>query len=286
MEHHFNTTIAKEVGVISAIIANNIKFWIDKNIANRKHFINGRYWTYNSITALQELFDYLSPKQIRSAIDRLVAEGYLVKGDFSENRFNRPTWYSLEDKYYETIGENRSYVIPQGETSCPTGQTIVPPQASDIRSSYSKPNIKQEGCDDFFADDDKDADLSGTNNTPPSNNNVTNITSEEFVALYHQICPTLPKVSKLTNKRRDAIKRRIREMGDMATITNVLKKLNNSDFCRGVNQNKWKADFDWLVKNDTIWVWILEGKYDNKGTTFSPAYNAPQQAPITEITDF
>lgn len=145
MEHHFNTTIAKEVGVIPAILANNIKYWIDKNIANRKHFIDGRYWTYNSITALQELFDYLSPKQIRSAVDKLIEAGYLVKGDFSENRFNRPIWYSLEDKYYEAIGEKRaSRVAPEGKSVSPAGQEVLPIGAIDILGTNINSNINTD----------------------------------------------------------------------------------------------------------------------------------------------
>jgi len=138
---------------------------------------------------------------------------------------------------------------------------------------------------DLFVND-SNADTQEANEIPPRNNNVTKVTPEEFVEMYHEKCPTLPKILKLTQKRKDAITRRMTEMGDKETIESVLDRLSKSDFCRGVNQSKWKADFDWLVKNDTIWVWILEGKYDNKGATFTPIFNAPQQAPTTEITNF
>lgn len=292
MEHHFNTTMAKEVGVFPAIIANNIKFWIDKNIANKKHFIDGRYWTYNSITALQELFDYLSVKQIRSAIDKLVAEGYLIKGDFSENRFNRPTWYSLEDKYYAAIGESKSCVAPQGETLCPTGQTIVPHRANHTDTNPDSKQNTSSSEDVLFPeamsdDDNKDAVTEGTLKSAKSNNVVTKaiMTPEEFVAMYHEKCPTLPKILKLTQKRKDAVTRRIREMGDIETIDSVFDRLNKSDFCNGISQTKWKANFDWLIGNDTIWVLILEGKYDNKNGSPQPSYAPPSQSP-TEITNF
>jgi hypothetical protein len=138
----------------------------------------------------------------------------------------------------------------------------------------------------LFADKDN-ADDKDTVHTPPRNNVVTKVTPEEFVEMYHKRCPVLPKVSKLTQKRKDAIGRRVKEMGDRETIESILDRLNKSDFCRGVNQNKWKADLDWLVKNDTIWVWILEGKYDNKQVeTFTPVFNPPAQVSTTEITDF
>lgn len=43
----------------------------------------------------------------------------------------------------------------------------------------------------------------------------------------------------------------------------VIKKLNESKFCLGDNEAKWKCDFDWLCKPDVA-IKILEGKYDNR----------------------
>jgi len=31
-----------------------------------------------------------------------------------------------------------------------------------------------------------------------------------------------------------------------------------------VNRCPWKPDFEWLFKNDTNWVKVIEGKYDDK----------------------
>ncbi len=267
-----NKAVAKVVGVEAALFLSDIidkyDYHKDRNECVVRNNTNYFYYTSNDIEENTTL-NYNSQKRCIKILEE--------HGLIESKLIGTPA------KLHFTIFENKFCDFLK---TCIAKNEKLYNKNRDINIEDNTSSSEVEVVEwDLFADDDN-ADIKETNNTPPSNNNVTNITSEEFVALYHQICPTLPKVSKLTNKRRDAIKRRIREMGDMATITNVLKKLNNSDFCRGVNQNKWKADFDWLVKNDTIWVWILEGKYDNKGTTFSPAYNAPQQAPITEITDF
>jgi len=37
----------------------------------------------------------------------------------------------------------------------------------------------------------------------------------------------------------------------------------------GENDRQWVADFDWIIKNDTNWVKVMEGKYDNKGKSKS-----------------
>jgi hypothetical protein len=100
MTHQFDTEHAEKYGVIPAIILQNIIWWIAKNKANEKHFHDGRYWTYNSVRAMCELFPYLTPKQIRSAIECLRDEGILITGNFSENRSDRSTWYALVNDDY------------------------------------------------------------------------------------------------------------------------------------------------------------------------------------------
>jgi hypothetical protein len=50
----------------------------------------------------------------------------------------------------------------------------------------------------------------------------------------------------------------------ISIFKDVIQKINESSFLNGVNDKKWKADFDWLFSNDTnIWK-VLEGRYDNK----------------------
>ena len=52
MQYSFDTKEAMEHGVNEAIIIANIRFWVQKNKANDKHFYEGRTWTYNSKTHL------------------------------------------------------------------------------------------------------------------------------------------------------------------------------------------------------------------------------------------
>lgn len=97
MEHHFDIYIAKEYGVYEAILINNFMFWILKNKANSKHFYQGRYWTYNSVKALSELFPYMSEGQIRRTIDKLVDSGILLKGNFNQSPYDKTMWYAIDE---------------------------------------------------------------------------------------------------------------------------------------------------------------------------------------------
>lgn len=98
MVHSFDTKVASEVGITSAVLFHSIFFWIQKNEANDKHYYDGYYWTYNSAKAFRKMFDYLSEKQIRTALNKLIDAGYLVAGNYNESKYDRTRWYRLGEK--------------------------------------------------------------------------------------------------------------------------------------------------------------------------------------------
>jgi hypothetical protein len=58
MIHSFNVEDAKKYGVIEAVLLSNFRFWVLHNKANKRHFYDGRFWTFNSVSAFEELFPY------------------------------------------------------------------------------------------------------------------------------------------------------------------------------------------------------------------------------------
>ena len=119
----FDTRIAKLCGANSAVILQNLYFWIKKNKVNDKHFHDGYYWTYNSMTAFEELFDYMSKNQIRTAIDKLVETGLVIKGNYNSDPFDRTAWYALTDKAFSILDPDDSTCEKtrscEGEKDCP-----------------------------------------------------------------------------------------------------------------------------------------------------------------------
>lgn len=124
--HSFDPQIAAQVGLNAAVLYQNLFFWIEKNEANGHNFKEGRYWTYNSIAAFAKLFPYFTEKQIRTALDKLLDAGLILKGNHSDDRYDRTAWYALNTPI------------------CPAGQ-IDPPK----------------GEDDAFAQKGKGSDLKG-----------------------------------------------------------------------------------------------------------------------------
>ena len=97
MKHFFDTQIAKKYGIVEAIIMDNMWFWITKNIADEKYYFDGRFWTYGSNLSFANYFEYLTPNQIRRAIDKLVQEGILIKGNYNQSTYDRTNWYAFTD---------------------------------------------------------------------------------------------------------------------------------------------------------------------------------------------
>ena len=64
MEHHFDVQEAVIYGVEKAVMLNNFRFWLTKNRANNHQNIDDYYWTFNSATALAEIWPYLNAKKI------------------------------------------------------------------------------------------------------------------------------------------------------------------------------------------------------------------------------
>lgn len=155
--HSFSTEIAEKIGLVEAILLNNIKFWIDKNKANNENFHKGRYWTYNSAKAFSELFKYLSDRQISRALKQLVDDGYLIKDNFNTNPFDRTSWYALSDKFYdEFIRENGE--ANNCESNYQTKHTDIPKMENgkaESGKSYIDTDINTNNKTTFINTDNK-----------------------------------------------------------------------------------------------------------------------------------
>ncbi len=98
-EHSFNIEIAQELGIEEAVLYKNILYWVENNKANNKNFKDGRYWTYNSVSAFLELFPYMSEYKISSALKKLEEAGYIVSGVYNKADFDRTKWYSVNQVF-------------------------------------------------------------------------------------------------------------------------------------------------------------------------------------------
>lgn len=101
-------------------------------------------------------------------------------------------------------------------------------------------------------------------------NNISiskDIDIEWFMQKYHEICVSFPKVKSLTDKRKKAIKKILKSYSK-DDILDVFEKAESSDFLKGNNDRGWKANIDFMLREDKF-VNILEGQYGGRKKTKS-----------------
>ena len=101
-----------------------------------------------------------------------------------------------------------------------------------------------------------------TNKNIKNNKNEKNVNKyDSVIEIYNFNCPNLPKVQKITDKRKTSINKFLKEYTKEQFIE-ICRIANNNDFLMGKNDRGWKADFDFLMRVDKA-TSILEGKYGN-----------------------
>lgn len=160
MNYSFNVTIANRVGVEKAVLIENIAFWIKKNMANRKNFYDGKYWTYNSSKAFHELFPFWNAKKIQRMLKSLEDEGILLSGNYNKSKYDQTKWYTINDDsimdiYFLQCSEvsneksNNEQPIPDINTDINTDINIITHPAVIDRQEEEK-ELRRELKDSFY----------------------------------------------------------------------------------------------------------------------------------------
>ena len=139
MEHSFNIELAKEYGILEAILLKNIWFWIEKNRANEKNFYDGTYWTYNSTRAFNELFPYASESSIKRALKGLQEKGIIKTGNYNKSAYDRTLWYAFTD-LGKSIVSNRQMEMNKSSNGNEQNGLTIP----DINTDDKTTNIKTD----------------------------------------------------------------------------------------------------------------------------------------------
>jgi hypothetical protein len=172
MEYSFDIDFAKKYGVDEAIMIKSFQYWIRLNKANKSNFYDGHYWTYNTISALSELFPFWSEKQVRTILQNLLKLNILIKGNYNKFGFDRTIWYAFENeaeflqinnskKAKETSQIGKS-ILPNGQMeltklSNGTSQMVnTIPITNSITNSIT--NTDNNNADAFFSEN-KDLNL-------------------------------------------------------------------------------------------------------------------------------
>lgn len=99
-----------------------------------------------------------------------------------------------------------------------------------------------------------------------------NIDYQQIADLYNETCVSFPRVTKLSETRKRAIKARLNQYS-VDDFRRMFELAESSDFLKGKNDRNWSANFDWMIK-DANMAKILDCNYTNREnpTDFRAAY--------------
>ena len=104
-------------------------------------------------------------------------------------------------------------------------------------------------------------------NTNKNDKNIKNdkkedICYQQIADMYNNTCVSFPRLTKLSDDRKKAIKARLRTY-TVDDLQRVFSMAEQSDFLKGANDRNWSANFDWMMKDSNM-AKILDGNYTNK----------------------
>lgn len=87
-------------------------------------------------------------------------------------------------------------------------------------------------------------------------------TPQQVVELFNETCVSFPRVTKVSEDRKKAIKARLLRYS-LNDFKCLFQKAEANSFLKGSNNRNWRATFDWLIK-DSNFAKVIDGNYDNK----------------------
>lgn len=85
---------------------------------------------------------------------------------------------------------------------------------------------------------------------------------QQIADMYNNTCVSFPRLTKLSEKRKKAIKARLK-MYTIEDFQKLFEMAESSSFLKGQNSRNWSANFDWLT-TDTNMAKVLDGNYVDK----------------------
>ncbi len=92
--------------------------------------------------------------------------------------------------------------------------------------------------------------------------NRDRVNYQQIADMYNATCVSFPRLTVLSEKRKKAIKARLRKYS-VDDIQRAFELAEESDFLKGTNGRNWSATFDWIMC-DANMAKILDGNYANK----------------------
>ena len=96
--------------------------------------------------------------------------------------------------------------------------------------------------------------------------------------MYNNTCVSFPKLTKLSDKRKKAIRARLNTYS-LEDFKKLFRMAEDSSFLKGQNGRNWSATFDWLIADGNM-AKVLDGNYSERGQQFIQSVEPVQEESV------
>ena len=190
--HSFNVSLASRFGVVEALIIQHSYYWYKCNKGNEDMTKDGHTWFYRSVSQIADVYPYLSVDKVRRAIDRLVENGILIKGNYNTDKFKKANWYSLSDDMISAMSGDSEESDRQNAK--PFGK--MPNHSAKCQLNYNKEYNNKENKEEI----DKSI-------SKKDENDEVNAWIDEMYSIYPTKCPCRNTYLGKCNKDKERIRK-------------------------------------------------------------------------------
>lgn len=117
--------LAAKIGLIEAIVLQQIHYWNTINAQTNNNFKDGYYWTFNSYEQWQEQFPFWSIATIKRTINSLEKKKKLIiSANYNKLKIDRTKWYRIDYEALENLETSPLYQNDLTNVSSCTNQEV------------------------------------------------------------------------------------------------------------------------------------------------------------------
>ena len=139
--------LAGEIGLPESILLLQIEFWISIS----DHYIEGNWWTYQSIRDIKRLFIFWSLETINRTIKSLVRQELIKVANHNKEKYDKTRWFAICEsglvklQSITTLGNPSQNETPlsKDETTLSHNETTIPETTPENTSEITTSSIKQ-----------------------------------------------------------------------------------------------------------------------------------------------
>ncbi len=122
----YNEGIAQSLGVVEAILFQDILYWVSRNKDDGNDFYlhEDRYWTRRPLKELEKRYSYFAKNTLHRALAKLVQHGLLLQNNFNKEVRDRTAWYTVGNIKLEYQLEKTDSIL--GNANPATGKCKSP----------------------------------------------------------------------------------------------------------------------------------------------------------------